>query len=81
MRILLLFLCFVLGGCVSTMSSTLDSTTTLPDATDKMAHGRLDGDSTSQNVSSDHPAWSVVFVAHRGGVVDGIPENTLAAFL
>lgn len=29
---------------------------------------------------SDRPQSSVVFVAHRGGLVPGYPENTLAAF-
>lgn len=29
---------------------------------------------------ADWPDWSVVFVAHRGGIVPGCPENTLAAF-
>jgi glycerophosphoryl diester phosphodiesterase len=33
-----------------------------------------------QRVASESPAWSVVFVAHRGGIVPGYPENTLAAF-
>ena len=28
----------------------------------------------------DWPEWNVVFVAHRGGIVPGYPENTLAAF-
>ncbi len=31
-------------------------------------------------VASDWPKWSVAFVAHRGGIVPGYPENTLAAF-
>ena len=26
------------------------------------------------------PEWSVVFVAHRGGIVPGYPENTMAAY-
>ncbi len=30
--------------------------------------------------STEWPEWSVVFVAHRGGIVPGYPENTLAAF-
>jgi glycerophosphoryl diester phosphodiesterase len=29
---------------------------------------------------ADWPEWSVVFVAHRGGIVPGYPENTIAAF-
>ena len=29
---------------------------------------------------AEPPEWSVVFVAHRGGIVEGLPENTLAAF-
>jgi len=28
----------------------------------------------------DWPEWNVAFVAHRGGIVPGYPENTLAAF-
>ncbi len=33
-----------------------------------------------QTMASAWPEWSVVFVAHRGGIVPGYPENTLAAF-
>lgn len=36
--------------------------------------------SASQAVAPEWPEWSVVFVAHRGGIVPGVPENTLAAF-
>jgi glycerophosphoryl diester phosphodiesterase len=28
----------------------------------------------------DRPTWGVVSVAHRGGIVAGVPENTMAAF-
>ncbi len=28
----------------------------------------------------DWPEWTVAFVAHRGGIVAGYPENTMAAF-
>lgn len=35
---------------------------------------------TSQTIVPDWPDWSIVFVAHRGGIVPGIPENTLLAF-
>jgi glycerophosphoryl diester phosphodiesterase len=80
MRLSLLFVTFVLGGCASTTLSTRDSTTQLPEATDQMAHGGRDGDPVGQSASSDRRDSSVVFVAHRGGIVDGIPENTLAAF-
>lgn len=34
----------------------------------------------SGQAASDWPNWSVAFVAHRGGIVPGYPENTLAAF-
>ena len=30
--------------------------------------------------ASEWPDWSVVFVAHRGGIVPGYPENTMAAY-
>jgi glycerophosphoryl diester phosphodiesterase len=33
-----------------------------------------------QTIASDWPEWSVAFVAHRGGIIPGYPENTLAAF-
>jgi glycerophosphoryl diester phosphodiesterase len=29
---------------------------------------------------ADWPEWSVAFIAHRGGIVPGYPENTMAAF-
>jgi len=29
---------------------------------------------------AQNPEWQVVFAAHRGGIVEGKPENTLAAF-
>ena len=41
--------------------------------------GLLHG-TAAQTVDSGVPDWSVVFVAHRGGIVPGYPENTLAAF-
>jgi glycerophosphoryl diester phosphodiesterase len=34
----------------------------------------------SQALASEWPAWRVASVAHRGGIVAGVPENTLAAF-
>ena len=34
----------------------------------------------SQIVGSDWPEWRVASIAHRGGIVSGVPENTLAAF-
>jgi len=30
--------------------------------------------------TKDWPEGTVVFVAHRGGIVPGYPENTIAAF-
>jgi glycerophosphoryl diester phosphodiesterase len=30
--------------------------------------------------AADWPDWSIVFVAHRGGIVPGFPENTLSAY-
>jgi glycerophosphoryl diester phosphodiesterase len=30
--------------------------------------------------AADWPEWSIAFVAHRGGIVPGYPENTLAAY-
>ncbi len=35
---------------------------------------------SSGQAALDWPKWSVAFVAHRGGIVPGYPENTLAAF-
>ncbi len=34
----------------------------------------------SQAVSSEWPDWEIAFVAHRGGIVPGYPENTLVTF-
>lgn len=34
----------------------------------------------SQTRDQDQPGRSVVFVAHRGGIVHGVPENTMKAF-
>ena len=34
----------------------------------------------SSAAALDWPEWNVAFVAHRGGIVPGYPENTLAAF-
>jgi glycerophosphoryl diester phosphodiesterase len=31
-------------------------------------------------MAMDSPTWDVVFIAHRGGIVPGYPENTIAAF-
>jgi glycerophosphoryl diester phosphodiesterase len=36
--------------------------------------------SPSGEIDAEWPVWSVVSVAHRGGIVAGYPENTLAAF-
>jgi glycerophosphoryl diester phosphodiesterase len=35
---------------------------------------------SSSAAAMDWPEWNVAFVAHRGGIVPGYPENTLAAF-
>lgn len=35
---------------------------------------------SSSAAGPDWPEWNVAFVAHRGGIVAGYPENTLAAF-
>lgn len=35
---------------------------------------------SSGAAASGWPDWSVAFVAHRGGIVPGYPENTIAAF-
>lgn len=41
----------------------------------------LTGSATaSQNLLADCPEQDVVSIAHRGGIVSGVPENTLAAF-
>jgi len=34
----------------------------------------------SSAAAPDWPEWNVAFVAHRGGIVPGYPENTIAAF-
>src|SRR4029453_16996566 len=34
----------------------------------------------SSAAGRDWPEWNVAFVAHRGGIVPGYPENTLVAF-
>jgi glycerophosphoryl diester phosphodiesterase len=34
----------------------------------------------SEIVGADWPEWRVASIAHRGGIVPGVPENTLAAF-
>jgi glycerophosphoryl diester phosphodiesterase len=34
----------------------------------------------SSAAGPEWPEWSVAFVAHRGGIVPGYPENTLAAY-
>ena len=34
----------------------------------------------SQNIVTDCQERGVVSIAHRGGIVSGVPENTLAAF-
>jgi glycerophosphoryl diester phosphodiesterase len=34
----------------------------------------------SSAAGPDWPEWNVAFVAHRGGIVPGYPENTLVAF-
>jgi len=35
---------------------------------------------SSGGTASDWPEWTVAFVAHRGGIVPGYPENTITAF-
>ena len=35
---------------------------------------------SSGAAASGWPEWTVAFVAHRGGIVPGYPENTIAAF-
>ena len=35
---------------------------------------------SSGGAASGSPEWTVAFVAHRGGIIPGYPENTLAAF-
>lgn len=52
MRLSLLFVTLVLGGCASTTSSTHDSPTQRPEATDQIAPGGRDGDSEGQRASS-----------------------------
>lgn len=39
-----------------------------------------DGPAARSDLDRETPARSIVFVAHRGGIVPGYPENTLAAF-
>lgn len=35
---------------------------------------------SSGAAASEWPDWTVAFIAHRGGIVPGYPENTIAAF-
>jgi glycerophosphoryl diester phosphodiesterase len=34
----------------------------------------------SSGAASGWPDWAIAFIAHRGGIVPGFPENTIAAF-
>ena len=35
---------------------------------------------SSWAAASEWPEWNIAFIAHRGGIIPGYPENTLAAF-